>query len=632
MGPSSLASLKGLLEAQRAFLEDCLEVGDLASASRLLGVRAEALEAAALRLREARLKRRLAEVACTKEAREVLREALEVLVPYAHTSMAKRALKLRAPSLDRGEVEAWRRRVEEARLVIKAGRLIEVGEVLKAAEPRPRPLPKLSVSLALTSRRLFEEAFAKYGAFVDVELIDSAERARATIEGHDVTLALTELPVEEPGVVSIAGLEDVEVVPHLLIELYASWAPVLKAALKLLELGVVSGVEELAVKEAEAIVEELEHAYSLAIPSKPPVEEAVDWVEAELLKGRLAPPRALEALVEEASKRFNLSSKEAEALREAVSLARAPPIPRLRLRELRAEFRRRAAEEVFNYLRRAARKLLQSRRALVSLVKSLVDLDAALAIARFMERYGCTWASLTDGLSLGFVDAKNLALLQEELRGGPKVQPVSYTVGPSSIKLLGATPQRVVLLTGANSGGKTTLLKTMAQVHLMTLAGLPVPARRAEVPLARLYFIRRRTAKKLGSLEYAIKRLRLIFSRPGPKIVLIDEFEALTEPGAMGRMMAALLNNMPRRALTVFVTHLAYEIMPRLAVQYRVDGIEARGVDERGGLVVDRQPIFNHVGSSSPELVVEKLVSTAPSRRLRAVYEEMLKALRAAGP
>jgi len=622
-----------LLESERAFLEDCLEVGDLTSASRLLKVSAEALERLALRRREARAGLRLSDVACTKEARQLLREALEAVGLYARTSMAKHALKLTVPTLSQAHLEAWRRRVEEARRLISQGGVGEVSELLKRAEPKPAGLPRLSVALVLTSRGLYEKASASYAGLVDVELVSSHGEAVKVAEGHDVTLTLAGLDVDEPGVVAIAGLEDAEVVPHHVVGLYASWLPALASSLKLAELGYIK-LGEAELREAKGLLEELQAALTPGHPSKLSLEEAFDWVEGELAKLKTPVTSSLlSALAEEACRRFKLSSREAEALRESlshVSLDRPLPIPRLRLAELKEEARRREAEALFNKLRRAAHRVLRSRGLLKTLVEGLVSLDVALAIAESMKRLGLTWASIASRLGLGFIEARNLTLLLEELRGGVRVQPVSYAIGDTSIRLLGATPERLVLLTGANSGGKTTLLRTIAQLHLMTLAGLPVPAKRAEVPLARLFLIRRRTARRIGSLEYAIKRLRLIFTKPGPKVVLIDEFEALTEPGAMGRMMAALLNNMPRQALTVFVTHLPREITSNLKVPFRVDGIEARGVDERGGLIVDRQPIFNHLGSSSPELVVERLRNLVHNKRLRKLYDEMLKALKAA--
>jgi hypothetical protein len=60
----------------------------------------------------------------------------------------------------------------------------------------------------------------------------------------------------------------------------------------------------------------------------------------------------------------------------------------------------------------------------------------------------------------------------------------------------------------------------------------------------------------------------------------------------------------------------------------RVDGIESEGLDARGNILVDRQPRFNHIGSSTPELVIKKLLGHVRKKeKLRSVYEEILGVL-----
>jgi hypothetical protein len=289
--------------------------------------------------------------------------------------------------------------------------------------------------------------------------------------------------------------------------------------------------------------------------------------------------------------------------------------------------RKRKARNVYNEYLRVARELSKYVDMLKEISEELFELDFIISLFKFAKDYNLAFPQVSEE-GIGFVNGRNLFLIQEEIKGNIKVQPVSYSIGKTKLEIFGAKPSNIVLLTGANSGGKTTLLMTIAQISIMTMLGLPVPAERAEVPLIPIYLFRRRTVRKIGSLEHALKSIVPMIARRERKLILIDEFEALTEPEAISRIIAAFLNNLPKNSLALFVTHLAGEIIPYLRIDFRVDGIEAKGVDDKGNLIVDRQPIFNRLGTSSPELIVEKLQKVSKRRRVAKAYEEMIKLLR----
>ncbi|MDG6925768.1 MAG: hypothetical protein JRN09_04385, partial [Nitrososphaerota archaeon] len=59
----------------------------------------------------------------------------------------------------------------------------------------------------------------------------------------------------------------------------------------------------------------------------------------------------------------------------------------------------------------------------------------------------------------------------------------------------------------------------------------------------------------------------------------------------------------------------------------RVDGIEASGLDANGELVVDRQPVFDHIGSSTPKLIVMKLAKASRKEAVKTIYNDLLASL-----
>ncbi len=72
-----------------------------------------------------------------------------------------------------------------------------------------------------------------------------------------------------------------------------------------------------------------------------------------------------------------------------------------------------------------------------------------------------------------FLEARH-PLLEENLRAsGGAVIPVSFSLDDKHDSMI---------ISGANAGGKTVVLKTAGLLSLMALSGLPVPARRAQVP------------------------------------------------------------------------------------------------------------------------------------------------------
>lgn len=636
--PALKAKVLKLPRFQRSFIEDCLDLYDLASASSLLKVGMNKVFKLALRFKESRLKVGLSDVACTKEARVLLREVLAEASKYAVMEPSKYSILLTMPSLNRSEVEARLKAIEEASNLLKEVDYEGLREELSQASFKPLKMPSLKIALATTTRKLQAEVEEYFSPFIKAEFIDSMDKAREVLEENDLTLTMTQLSVEEPGLIQIAGLEDVEVVPHLISSLYSSWTKPLETSIKLAR----TYPDFVAFKKVGKM--ELEPALELLklMSQQPPSlkEEAFEWLESEARSrarrvvkeglGLEAFKGEVRSLLDEASLRFKLSSRALRLLEEALEEVEPPyfELPKDELEVLKRSMVKEEVEKYFLEARELVKKFLEVKEEVKLLLKSLIEFDVALALARFSLDYGLKPPKIIERLGMGFINARNLFLIREERLGRLRVQEVSYTLGETDIKLFGAKPVRTVLLTGANSGGKTTLLQTLAQIHLMSLSGLPIPAERAEVPTALIFFFRRKTAKRLGSLEYAIRRLRSIFTKPGPKLILIDEFEALTEPGAMGRMMASFLNGLPRRSLTVFVTHLSREILPYLRVSFRVDGIEARGVDERGELIVDRQPVFNHVGVSSPELIIDKLLKEARKVRVKKLYEDMLTSLK----
>jgi len=291
---------------------------------------------------------------------------------------------------------------------------------------------------------------------------------------------------------------------------------------------------------------------------------------------------------------------------------------------------RAAVDERAETVAEDARETIASARPVIdAAVEAVDDIALSLSLARFAIDFDLTEPDLVaDGDVLAVESARSLFLEAAD----ESVQPVDYAVGDHQLQYptANAPPSgdRVTVLTGANSGGKTTLLETLAQVQLLAQMGLPVPAETAAVGLVdAIVFHRRHASFNAGVLESTLKNVVPPLSAEGHTLMLVDEFEAITEPGSAADLLHGLVTlTVEREALGVFVTHLADDLEP-LPESARVDGIFAEGLTPELELEVDYQPRFETVGRSTPEFIVSRLVANADDREERAGFDTLARAI-----
>jgi DNA mismatch repair protein MutS2 len=262
-------------------------------------------------------------------------------------------------------------------------------------------------------------------------------------------------------------------------------------------------------------------------------------------------------------------------------------VSRLR-EELTAARDRRAAERK----RELATTLADLREPTRELVNDALDLDVELAVSRFADDFDCV---LAERGGRGFtIEGGRSPLLDVSFAD---VEPVDYGV------------DGVALLSGVNSGGKTSTLDLVAVVVVLAHMGLPVPAESARVPeIEELhYYAKSQGTLDAGAFEATLRDFAGLTEGASSRLVLVDELESITEPGASAKIIAGILEELHEAGASgVFVSHLAGEIRDQCGFAVTVDGIRAEGL-EGGELVVERSPVKDHLARSTPELIVEKL-------------------------
>ncbi|MGB8218125.1 MAG: helix-hairpin-helix domain-containing protein [Candidatus Methanoperedens sp.] len=269
-------------------------------------------------------------------------------------------------------------------------------------------------------------------------------------------------------------------------------------------------------------------------------------------------------------------------------------------------------------LRENARTLSALKETASLMVREVLDFDVGYSIACFARKYKLNLPLLNTKNGIGITEGSNLFL--------EKAVPINYTVGVSGMNSgLGKLKDaRVVLLSGVNSGGKTSTLELLAQVVILAHMGFPVPAKECEIGLAEefFYFGKSKGTMDAGAFESTIKDFSAVANNKR-KIVLTDEMESITEPGASAKIISGILEELDdNNGLGVFVSHLAESILKNTTHSIRVDGIEAKGLDEHLNLIVDRNPRYNYLARSTPELIVERL---ARKNKDNGFYERLLR-------
>ncbi|WP_135806487.1 MutS-related protein [Halorussus marinus] len=301
------------------------------------------------------------------------------------------------------------------------------------------------------------------------------------------------------------------------------------------------------------------------------------------------------------------------------------------LRELLAALREAADERERSVARRLRGRIADARAAIDAAAEAVEDLAFHLSLARFAVAFDLSRPEFVDD---GFAvrNARNVGLEAAD----EDVQPVTYAIGDHDVADGSAADSersppagdRVAVLTGANSGGKTTLLETLCQCALLAQMGLPVPAERAAISLSDdIVFHRRHASFNAGVLESTLRSIVPPLTGGENTLMLVDEFEAITEPGSAADLLHGLVRlTVDRGALGVFVTHLADDLKP-LPEKARKDGIFAEGLDDDLELEVDYQPRFGTVGRSTPEFIVSRLLAGADGRAERAGFETLARAV-----
>jgi len=120
--------------------------------------------------------------------------------------------------------------------------------------------------------------------------------------------------------------------------------------------------------------------------------------------------------------------------------------------------------------------------------------------------------------------------------------------------------ERILVVTGANQGGKSTFARMLGQIHYLAALGCPVPARRARLTLVdgvHTHFDRAEDLRTLqGKLQEELGRLRALLELATPRsiVVMNEPFSSTSTDDALELGRGTLRRLLDLDALGVYVT------------------------------------------------------------------------------
>jgi DNA mismatch repair protein MutS2 len=208
------------------------------------------------------------------------------------------------------------------------------------------------------------------------------------------------------------------------------------------------------------------------------------------------------------------------------------------------------AAEIFRILKELTERLQRVSGPLQAAAQTIADMDSVFARGRFAKDFDACIPEFTEAAELQ-LDAARHPVLEDKLRCENRaVVPMSLAMGGE---------ERLLVISGPNTGGKTVALKTTGLAALSAQAGVPVAAQRARLPLFDHVLVdigdEQSIAADLSTFSAHMLNLKSMLEEVTPKsLVLVDEIGTGTAPEEGAALAEALLDEFHKKNCFVLAT------------------------------------------------------------------------------
>jgi DNA mismatch repair protein MutS2 len=208
------------------------------------------------------------------------------------------------------------------------------------------------------------------------------------------------------------------------------------------------------------------------------------------------------------------------------------------------------AAEILRILRELTDRLQAVHGPLRAAAATIAELDCVFARARFAQDFDAAIPEFSESSELRLESARHPVLEDKLRKENRAIVPMSLSLGGE---------ERVLVISGPNTGGKTVALKTTGMAALSAQAGIPVAAQRAVLPLFDHVLVdigdEQSIAADLSTFSAHMLNLKAMLEAATPRsLVLVDEMGTGTAPEEGAALAVALLDEFRAKNCIVLAT------------------------------------------------------------------------------
>src|SRR5712671_6142106 len=210
------------------------------------------------------------------------------------------------------------------------------------------------------------------------------------------------------------------------------------------------------------------------------------------------------------------------------------------------------AAEIVRILRELTERLQRLRVPLIAAAETIGELDSVFARARFARDFDAAMPEFTSNAELRLQAARHPVLEDKLRRENRAIVPMSLALGGD---------ERVLVISGPNTGGKTVALKTTGMAALAAQSGIPIAAQRAVLPLFDRVLVdigdEQSIAADLSTFSSHMLNLKSMLQAATPQsLVLADEMGTGTAPEEGAALaVASVAENSAKNCIVLATTH-----------------------------------------------------------------------------